>query len=256
MKGKSIFGRPHVLAHRMLVPGYPENTIISLKKAIEIGVDWIEFDVKILKDGNLVSVHDNLLDRTTDGHGPVSEKTLEEIKKLNAGKNYNFGFVPVPTVDEILSILSKSQKFIRAEMHMPGLLVPENLTEKLDKYGVRDRCYFNHNSAVVAEYMREDLEDNISLFSLNVQADSPELKDICINLDLSYLCVSTNALNEEFVRKIHGFRKDKPVFVHCYPVNNEKEWERMIEIGVDVIQTDFPDALIQYLKELGFDIDR
>ncbi len=61
-------------------------------------------------------------------------------------------------------------------------------------------------------------------------------------------------LNADWIDRIHKFRKKNPVFVQCYPVQGEDDWQRMIDIGVDVIQTDFPEALFEYLETQGFKI--
>ncbi|MBD3351034.1 MAG: hypothetical protein GF364_06070 [Candidatus Lokiarchaeota archaeon] len=75
------------------------------------------------------------------------------------------------------------------------------------------------------------------------------MKDICNRLDVSYLCVSTGYLSEEYIDHVHNYRAENPVFIHCYPVHNEEGWQKMIDMGVDVIQTDYPMALREYLKE-------
>jgi glycerophosphoryl diester phosphodiesterase len=244
------YSKPHILAHRMKAMGMPENTVLSLKEAINLGVDWVEFDVKVLADGEMVSIHDGLVNRTTNGSGDVTKMTLKEVRELNAGMNYSYGFVPVPTVEEIVSELSKANRFVRAEMHIHNLYEPEGLVNLLAKYSVQDRCYFNLNAVIVGEYMRNEMDvpnRDESLISLNVGAESPELKDLCNDLNLSYLCVGVDKLSESFVNNIHNYRQENPVFVHCYPVHNETDWQTMLDYGVDVIQTDFPAALMEFL---------
>jgi glycerophosphoryl diester phosphodiesterase len=232
----------------MLVTGFPENTIISLHEAVKF-VDWVEFDVKVLTDGTIVAMHDTEVDRTTDGHDDITKMNYEQVRQLNAGNGYDFGFVPVPRVEEILQELSSCGRLVRAEMHIHNLWEPEPLVALLDKYGVRDRCYFNLNIMAMGIYMREDLDDHESMLSLNVQAESPELGDLCNQFDLAYLCVAHKALNEDFVSRVHAYREDNPVFVQSTPVQGEADWQRMIDAGVDVIQTDFPEALMEYLEE-------
>lgn len=75
------------IAHRGFKGKYPENTMLAFEKAIEAGADGIEFDLHLSKDGELVIIHDESLERTTDGKSLVCEKTLEELQKLNA-QNY------------------------------------------------------------------------------------------------------------------------------------------------------------------------
>lgn len=74
------------IAHRGFKGVYPENTMLAYEKAVETGADGIEFDVQLTKDGELVIIHDEDLERTTDGKGLVKDKTLHELKKLNASK--------------------------------------------------------------------------------------------------------------------------------------------------------------------------
>nr|MDO8111508.1 glycerophosphodiester phosphodiesterase family protein [Candidatus Sigynarchaeota archaeon] len=227
-----------------------------LKEAIKAGVDWVEFDVKVLTDGMIVSLHDGTVDRTTDGQGDITKMNWEQVQKLNAGKGYDFGLIHVPKVEEILAVLSSCGRVVRAEMHIHNLWEPEPLIALLDKYKLRDRCYFNLNAMIMGIYMREDLHDATSLISLNAQGDSPELKDLCNKYDMSYLCIPPNFLNADYINRIHAFRKKNPVFVQCYPVNDEPGWQRMIDIGVDVIQTDYPEALFEYLEDHKADLNK
>ena len=70
------------IAHRGFKGAYPENTMLAYEKAIEVGADGIEFDVHLTKDSELVIIHDETLERTTDGKGLIKDKTLQELKKL------------------------------------------------------------------------------------------------------------------------------------------------------------------------------
>ena len=72
------------IAHRGFRSRYPENTMLAFRKAVEAGCDGIEFDVHLSKDGEAVIIHDETVDRTTDGTGLVGEKTFPELKALNA----------------------------------------------------------------------------------------------------------------------------------------------------------------------------
>ena len=78
-------GKPMVVGHRGWLAKYPENTLVSLRAALELGVDAIEFGLHLSRDGHLVVIHDAKLDGITNGQGPVQEKTLAELKRLDAG---------------------------------------------------------------------------------------------------------------------------------------------------------------------------
>ena len=89
---------PLVVGHRGAMGSFPENTLLSFQGATELGAEWVELDVHASRDGALVVIHDQLLERTTDGHGRVAEHSLEELKRLDAGRGQS-----IPTLDEVLA---------------------------------------------------------------------------------------------------------------------------------------------------------
>ena len=101
---KERLGRPLIMGHRGAMGHAPENTMASFRKAVELGVEAIELDVHLSSDGKLVVIHDETLDRTTDGQGPVVAKTLTELKALDAGSWYKpeFAGERIPTLEEVL----------------------------------------------------------------------------------------------------------------------------------------------------------
>ena len=90
------------IAHRGYSGNYPENTMLAFRKAVEAGADGIELDVQLTRDGEPVILHDEQVDRTTDGTGWVKDLTLAELRKLDASYLYTgqYGFNPVPTLRE------------------------------------------------------------------------------------------------------------------------------------------------------------
>jgi glycerophosphoryl diester phosphodiesterase len=97
---------PRVIGHRGAAAVAPENTLVSLRRAKELGAAWVEFDVKLTRDGAAVLMHDERLERTTDGQGEVARITLAELRKLDAGAWFAPGFAgePVPTLTEALAL--------------------------------------------------------------------------------------------------------------------------------------------------------
>lgn len=96
-----------VIAHRGLAGGLPENTLAAYRGAIALGVDAIEIDLRVTADGHVVVMHDDTVDRTTDGHGRVADLTLAEIKALDAGQQ--FSGERVPTYRDVLEVLQGSR---------------------------------------------------------------------------------------------------------------------------------------------------
>jgi glycerophosphoryl diester phosphodiesterase len=99
---------PPVVGHRGAAADAPENTLASIRAAHAQGAQMVEFDVKLTADGALILMHDDDLDRTTDGHGPVAAATLATIRSLDAGAWFGPSFkgTPIPTLEETLSLLA------------------------------------------------------------------------------------------------------------------------------------------------------
>lgn len=100
---------PPVIGHRGAAATAPENTLAGIRQASELGALWIEFDVKLTRDGHAILMHDERLERTTDGAGRVAETTLAEVKRLDAGSWFGPAFrgEPVPTFEEALGLCAE-----------------------------------------------------------------------------------------------------------------------------------------------------
>ncbi len=95
------------IAHRGASGTFPENTLSAFRAAIDAGADMCELDVQLTRDGTVVVIHDDTVDRTTDGNGEVAELTLEEIKRLDAGAKFKGGALKderIPTLDEVFAL--------------------------------------------------------------------------------------------------------------------------------------------------------
>lgn len=108
-----------ICAHRGASDTHPENTIAAFREAIRLGAHMIEFDVALTKDGQLVLMHDATVDRTTDGTGPVSDRSLADLQMLDAGlrKAARFKGEKIPTLDEALSVMPQN---IWLNVHLKG----------------------------------------------------------------------------------------------------------------------------------------
>jgi len=94
-----------VVGHRGAMGHCPENTLVSFERGLELGADWIELDVHLSRDGALAVIHDETVDRTTNGHGAVRDHTLAELKALDAGSWFGpeYAGQRIPTLDEVLA---------------------------------------------------------------------------------------------------------------------------------------------------------
>lgn len=100
------FTRPLLIGHRGYPAKFPENTLAAFEGAMQAGCDMIELDVTLSRDRKVVVIHDDTLDRTTNGKGPVLERTLEEIKRLDAGSWFapRFSAERIPELSEVMEL--------------------------------------------------------------------------------------------------------------------------------------------------------
>jgi len=248
--------KPIIIAHRGGAKLAPENTIAAFKNAINIGVDMIEIDVHLSKDSEVIVIHDDALDRTTNGKGAIKDLTLEEIKKYDAGSWFNTTFKneKVSTLAEVLNSINGQAKLLieikSGDEKYPGLekKVVEAIKEKnaLDWVVVQS---FNENSILRIKEMYPELSTYYLMGnSFNEFYDDLEKK---------------MASNESFEKRFNGVAPrhslldaDKVKLLHkagfgvyTYTVNDSEDIQKVIEIGVDGIITDVPDFLKDRLRQ-------
>ncbi len=137
-----------VIAHRGYCGKYPENTMLAFKKAVEAGCDEIELDVQLTKDGKVVVIHDETIDRVTNGSGLVRDYTLEELQKFHAGSVFGdqYGFVNIPSFEEYCQWAAGQKVTTNIELKT-GIFYYEELEEKtieiIRKYGLEEKVMFS-----------------------------------------------------------------------------------------------------------------
>ena len=146
-----------VAAHRGFSSNYPENTMSAFKAALDAGVDQIETDVRVTKDGELVLIHDSTVDRTTNGTGKVYDFTLDELKKLDAGRGEC-----VPAFIELMDLL-KTHPTITLDIELKeypekvgcdvAFGVCDKVVEIVEEYGFAERIVLNTFSGQLHEYI-------------------------------------------------------------------------------------------------------
>ena len=156
----------YVAAHRGWSAKYPENTMEAFRAAAELGVDQIETDVRVTKDGCLVLMHDATVDRTTNGTGLVRDMTLEEIRRLDAGvkKGAEFAGCRVPTLKEFLDYMAELtdmtidfelKEYPENGREAIAFQVCDRVLKLIDEYGLTERCVINTFSAKLHEYIQD-----------------------------------------------------------------------------------------------------
>lgn len=149
-----------IAAHRGWKSAYPENTLLAFKQALELGVDMLEFDLHFSKDKEVVVIHDATLDRTTNGSGKVSEHTLEELKRLDAGGwlNKEFEGVKIPTLAELCELVAAYPGVllnVEVKRSPDAKDVMDAAVKILQAGGVLERCLFTCFDAAVLAHMHD-----------------------------------------------------------------------------------------------------
>ena len=217
------------IGHRGARAYAPENTLMSFKKALEIGVDAIELDVRKTKDNQLVVIHDADVKRTTDGEGLVSELTLKEIKGFDAGNGEK-----IPTLEETLNFLDKKVK-VFVELKEVGiekqvlLIAHEKGLEK---------------NVVIVSFIEDalrkvrELDKDIGTGLIYARHKNP-LK-AALELKAGYLLALYSFTHTANVEKAH----ECGLKVIVWTINSPQEVEKYAKKGVDGIASDKPDILM------------
>lgn len=229
-----------VFAHRGYSGKYPENTMLSFRKAAETGCGGIEMDVQLTKDGEVVVFHDERVDRTTDGTGVVKDYTLEELKKLNAAKLFPrvADFEPVPTFDEYCAWASQTDIFTNIEIKT-GVYYYEEIEKKtidiVRKYGLEDRVLFSSFNPVSLSKARQ-IAPEIPCGFLAGGSGIGNVGYFCESCGFAYYHPAFKTLNETVIENC----RDHGVGINVWTVNDMAELEQLYEWGCEGVITNFP----------------
>jgi glycerophosphoryl diester phosphodiesterase len=234
----------YVIAHRGAHIGIPENSLPAYQKAIDLGCDFVEIDVRTTKDGKFVSVHNSSIDGYVDGtKGLVKNLTLAELKALDIGVRFGEEFknTRIPTFEEILQLC---QRKIGIYLDLKDAAVPE-VMEIIRKYNMEQDIIWY----IPASYLME-LKEVEKLFGKSFPMPDPgsekNLENVFYHLKPCAIATDMGELSQSFVAVAHKY--GAKVFVD-EKEGTKSEWEKIIGWGTDGIQTDKPSELIEYLNQ-------
>ncbi len=145
-----------VSGHRGAKALWPENTLLSFENAIKLGVDSLEMDLNLTGDGRLAVIHDERVDRTTDGKGAVSDFTMAELKQLDAGAALpGFGVQRIPEFDEFLDLVEHTDLLLNVEVKQCSRETADCAIAALDRRGILDRVVMTCFHGEITTYMHE-----------------------------------------------------------------------------------------------------
>ncbi|MEM1484448.1 glycerophosphodiester phosphodiesterase [Oscillospiraceae bacterium PP1C4] len=236
--------------HRGFSGKYPENTMLAFTKAIEAGCEGIEFDVHFTKDKELVIIHDELLNRTTNGSGLVCSYTLAELKGLDASAGFGgmYGKNEIPTLTEYFELVKNKNIITNIELKT-GIIPYEGIEaaviEKIQEYNLVDRIIissFNHYSVMRAKEICPRIKCGFLEGSWIVDAAAyTKAHGIECYHPLLYI------LNKEIMEEMRLAGLE----VNTWTVNSDEEMMRMIDFGVDAVMTNYPDKFASIRENLN-----
>lgn len=246
------------VSHRGASGHAPEHTILSYKMGEKMQGDYIEIDLQMTKDGHLIAMHDEKVDRTTDGTGYVKDMTLTEIKELDAGSWFNEAYpeyakkqyegLEVPTLEEVFERLGKNNNYY-IETKSPDIYpgMEKELLRLIDKYNINKDTLLVQSFSPDSLKIMHELDPTVKLVQLISYRSYATITDEQIAQVKEYaMGVGPNHtyLNEEYIQKV----VNSGLEIHPYTVNNKERMEQLIEWGVTGMFTNYPDRLHEVKK--------
>lgn len=251
-----------VAAHRGNSKYFPENTLCAFRSAIELGVDMVEIDLHMTSDGVLILMHDHLVDRTTDGTGLIREKTLAEMKALDAGgwKGEQFAGERVPTFEEFLELF-KDQKEMLFNIELKDYPADSgefayraaNLAIKMmDEYGITERSVINTWSGELNERLVDKYGDRIKIHAYSPQEQMGGNQKRFVYTYAYCVCLFGVAQKPVVAKRYFDFAKSCGVEPWVY-YNNEDPalYDEAIENGAMLFTANDPKWVMDHLRGKG-----
>lgn len=240
--------RTLIWAHRGASGYAPENTLVSFRKAADMQADGIELDVQRTKDGKLVVMHDETVDRVSDGKGWLKDFTYEELEKLNVNGSFpEYGTVRVPTLEEVYRLVLKTDMTVNVELKT-GIVFYDGLEEQVLELtkatGMLERVVFSSfNHASIMTLKRLDPSVKTGFLYEDGYLDMPEY---AAKHGVEALHPAMYNLNyPHFLEDC----RTRDIAVRPWTVNGPADMRRLCENGIDAMITNYPDIGRKVVRE-------
>lgn len=244
----SVKHRIAVIAHRGGRALAPENTLTAIRNAIRLGADYVEVDVRATRDGRLVIMHDRTVDRTTNGSGAVKDLDFSALRSLDAGSKFapQYAGEKVPTLDEVLDLCRDTVHVYLDHKEAPTA----QILEALHRHGM-ERQVVIYNGVEDLQEWKQLAPDLPVMPSLPDNYRRPGgITEFERTLPAEVLDGNLEEWTPELIAQAHA--AGVKVYVdNLGPNDNAEGFRKALAMGVDGIQTDYPDQLLATLKERG-----
>lgn len=238
----------HIYAHRGSSGTHPENTLAAFRHAASLPIHGVEFDVHLSKDGELVIIHDEKINRTSNGKGFVKDLTLAELREYDFGSWFSKEFKgeKIPHLAEVLEIFSNTTHHINIELKTDVISydgIVKEVLQLVDSMALQSRVVissFNHDTLREAK----KLAPHIETATLSMKEFANPF-DYVHAIPADALHISLRTARRPSTEKV----VNQGVPVRVFTVNKVKYIELLRKIGVQAIFTDFPEKMLVYLNE-------
>ena len=226
-----------IIGHRGARGLEPENTILSYQTAIQLGADMIELDVHKTKDGHLVCIHDDKVDRTTDGTGLIAEMSLKDLQQLDAGHNEH-----IPLLSEVLDF---ARNRISVNIELKVLDVEKQVIDMVQERDMK-------NEVIVSSFLHSTLQtihtiDEEIKTAVLISKKQDDVVQYVQNLHSVALNPLYKLVTPELISQIHAHN----IKLYSWTINEPEFMTDLAKKGVDGIITDFPNIAIKTLDQIA-----
>jgi glycerophosphoryl diester phosphodiesterase len=241
-KKPSLFGTD-ITAHRGYSSIAPENTLPAIQEAIDAMSDYVEIDVQETKDGVVILLHDTNLKRTTGINKSIWNVTYEELRNFDAGKKARkiYRNTPIPTLEEAL-LLCQNSIYLNIEIKITNheQQLVEEVVRLIKEYDMEDQCVIsstNYGALGLVKQMDETIKTGYIMSIAYGYFYNREYVD--------FFSVKSSFITQDMIQLAHSNGKE----IHAWTVNGVSEIQRMKQLGVDNILTDYPIRVREILYE-------
>lgn len=235
-----------VIAHRGASSYAPENTLAAFDLALEMGARHLELDVHLSADGHIVVIHDDNVQRTTDGDGPVAGLSLGQLRGLDAGSWFapRYRGQRIPTFAEVLErYAGRAHLHVEIKGRTPTLA--ERTVEAIRRHGMTGAVTMTSFQAARLAELRACAPELPAGWLVQAAGDTAIAEAHAMGL--VQLCPKAPTVTPDLVRRLHG----EGFMVRAWGVSTTALMEQVVQAGADGMTVNFPDKLIDYLRRAG-----
>lgn len=242
-------GSPLVIAHRGASSLAPENTMAAVNAALRLGVDVVEVDVHRSSDGQLVVIHDDTVDRTTNGQGAVNRLTLAEIKALDAGSWFESSFENerIPTLREVMETVRNKATLL---IELKGKRTEVRTAELVQELGMADQVIIQSFDFRQIQKVKEKAPEIPTVFLVRTPEHNSEPKRAASWMANTADYVGADGIavrHTSYTSELAKLASERGLDLYVWTVNEKSQFRRFIKAGVQGIITDRPQDLLSLL---------